>query len=69
VVRVWESDPSEGEEALEWILLTSLSTATREHAWLRVEWYRCRWMVEEYIINASKPAAVWRSDTFSQPSG
>ncbi|HEY7125055.1 MAG TPA: IS4 family transposase [Ktedonobacterales bacterium] len=48
VVRVWELDAPEGEEALEWILLTSLETATCEHAWLRVDWYRCRWIVEEY---------------------
>ena len=46
VVRVWESDPPEGEAALAWILLTSLSTATGEHAWLRVEWYRWRGIVE-----------------------
>lgn len=48
VVRVWESEPPEGEEALEWILLTSLETTTCEHAWRRVDWYRCRWIVEEY---------------------
>ncbi len=48
VVRVWEAEPPEGEEALEWILLTSLETATGEHAWQRVDWYRCRWVVEEY---------------------
>jgi hypothetical protein len=48
VVRVWELDAPEGEEALEWILLTSLETATCEHAWQRVDWYRCRWIVEEY---------------------
>ena len=48
VVRVWESEPPPGEEALEWILLTSLETATCEHAWQRVDWYRCRWIVEEY---------------------
>lgn len=48
VVRVWEGDPPAGEEALEWILLTSLPTETCEQAWLRVDWYRCRWVVEEY---------------------
>jgi hypothetical protein len=47
-VRVWEPDPPVGETALEWILLTSLCTETGEHAWQRVEWYRCRWIVEEY---------------------
>jgi hypothetical protein len=48
VVRVWEAEPTASEEALEWILLTSLETATCEHAWQRVDWYRCRWVVEEY---------------------
>lgn len=48
VVRVWECEPPAGEEALEWILVTSLSTETCEQAWLRVDWYRCRWIVEEY---------------------
>jgi hypothetical protein len=48
VVRVWESEPSVEEEALEWILLTSLCIETCAHAWQRVDWYRCRWVVEEY---------------------
>lgn len=29
-------------------MLTSLGTETGAHAWLRVDWYRCRWIVEEY---------------------
>jgi hypothetical protein len=48
VVRVWETEPPTGEEALEWILLTSLEPTTCEHARPRVNWYRCRWIVEEY---------------------
>ncbi len=48
VVRVWETAPPTGEEALEWILLTSLETETCEHAWQCVDWYRCRWIVQEY---------------------
>lgn len=40
-------DP-EGEESLEWILLTSLVGTTCEQAWQRVEWYRARWRVEDY---------------------
>jgi len=46
-VRVWEAEPPEGEEPLEWILLTSLPVNTSEQAWQRVEWYRCRWIVED----------------------
>jgi hypothetical protein len=48
VVRVWEPAPPEGVEALEWLLLTSVPTATLEQAWERVDWYRARWIVEDY---------------------
>lgn len=48
VIHVWEEEPPEGEEPLEWLLLTSVPTATLEQAWERVAWYRCRWVVEEY---------------------
>jgi|SRR5271165_2566587 len=48
MVRVWETDPPADEEALEWIVVTSLVTQTCEQAWQRIEWYRCRWVVEEY---------------------
>jgi hypothetical protein len=29
-------------------LVTSLEPSTAGQAWQRVEWYRCRWIVEEY---------------------
>lgn len=48
VVRVCEPCPPEGVEALEWVLLTSAPTATLEQAWERVDWYRARWLVEDY---------------------
>jgi Transposase Tn5 dimerisation domain len=48
VIRVWEEQAPEGEEPLEWILLTSVSTTTLEHAWERVDWYQYRWLVEDY---------------------
>jgi hypothetical protein len=48
VVRVWEPSPPQGVEGLEWILLTSVPTATLEQAWQRVDWYRARWIVEDY---------------------
>jgi len=48
VVRVWEEAPPEGEEPLEWILLTSVPVQTVEQAWERVDWYRRRWIVEDY---------------------
>lgn len=48
VVRVWEEEAPEGEEPLEWILLTSLPCLTAQQAWQRAEWYRARWRVEDY---------------------
>jgi hypothetical protein len=48
VIHVWEPEPPEGMEALEWVLLSSLPTQTQEQAEQRVEWYRTRWMVEDF---------------------
>ena len=48
VIRVWEPEPPEGVEGLEWVLLTSVRTATLAQAWQRVDWYRARWLVEDY---------------------
>ena len=48
VVRVWEVDPPEGVEPLEWVLLTSVPMESVAQAWERVGWYRRRWIVEDY---------------------
>jgi len=48
VIRVWEIDPPAGEEAVEWILLTNVAISRLDEAWERVDWYECRWIVEEY---------------------
>jgi Transposase DNA-binding/Transposase DDE domain len=48
VIRVWEEQAPEGEEPLEWLLMTSVPTSTLEQAWERVDWYQCRWLVEDY---------------------
>jgi transposase-like protein len=47
-LRVWELDPPAGVEPLEWILLTNIAVETPEDAWERVDWYKRRWMLEEY---------------------
>ncbi len=47
VVHVWEPQPPEGVEPLEWVLLTSVPIQTLEQAWERVDWYRARWIVED----------------------
>lgn len=48
ILRVWEPDPPEGAEALEWILLCSLPITSVEEALRTVDWYSCRWLVEDY---------------------
>ena len=45
---MWEPEPPDGVEPLEWVLLTSMPIQTVEHAWERVDWYRARWVVEDY---------------------
>jgi hypothetical protein len=48
-VRAWELDPpAQGEEPLEWILLTTVPVQTFEDACERLDWYGCRWIIEEY---------------------
>lgn len=47
-IRVWEEQTPAGEDPLEWILVTSVSTTTIEQAWERIGWYEHRWIVEEY---------------------
>ena len=48
VVRVWEVDPPEGQERLEWFLITNEPVRSFEGAYRVVGWYECRWIVEEY---------------------
>lgn len=48
VVRVWEVDPPEGQERLEWFLMTNEPVLEFEDAYRVVGWYECRWIVEEY---------------------
>lgn len=49
VVRVWEPDPPAGvDEPLEWVLWSSVPTATAEELKARRDWYACRPLVERY---------------------
>ena len=47
-VRVWELNPPAGAEGIEWLLLTNVPVACAADAHERVDWYECRWLVEEY---------------------
>lgn len=48
MIRIWEPDPPQGVEGLEWILICSLPTATLEEIKERRDWYCCRWLVEMF---------------------
>lgn len=48
VVYVIEKDPPENQEPLEWILLTSVEVNSFKDACQIIEWYKCRWIIEEY---------------------
>lgn len=47
-VRVWEPNPPKGVEPLEWILLTNVPVNDGSDAWQRVDWYKRRWILEDY---------------------
>jgi hypothetical protein len=49
-----EASPPEGEQPVEWLLLTNEAVETLDEACLRVAWYRKRWLVEIFfrILNS-----------------
>jgi hypothetical protein len=47
VVRVWEPEPPDGEQPIEWHLLTNLPIATHQQLELVIDAYRSRWLIEE----------------------
>lgn len=48
VVWVREVNPPKGCKPIEWVLYTSLPVETFDDAWQIVEYYECRWLIEEY---------------------
>lgn len=48
VVQVVETHPPEGQEPLNWYLLTSVEVTSFEDALKVIEWYKYRWIIEEY---------------------
>lgn len=47
-VMVRECDPCEGEEGLQWVVLTSEAVGDEADAWRVVRYYRHRWLIEEW---------------------
>lgn len=48
VVRVWEPNPPEGEQPIEWNLVTREAIDTPGQILKIVDYYRCRWPIEEF---------------------
>jgi hypothetical protein len=48
VVWVREVGAPRGVKPIEWVLYTSLPVETFDDAWQIVEYYECRWLIEEY---------------------
>ena len=49
VVRVWEANPPKGATPVEWYLYTSEPIDTPEQQLKIVDYYRARWVIEEYF--------------------
>jgi hypothetical protein len=49
VVRVWEIEAPHGETPVEWLLVTSERISTEEQLLQVVDWYRARWVIEEFF--------------------
>lgn len=49
-LRCWENPEHTpaGAKSLEWILLSTLPVTTAESALEQLDWYACRWVIEEY---------------------
>lgn len=47
-VRTWEKEPPANVDPIEWLLITSIPVQSLPEALERIEWYTCRWMIEEY---------------------
>jgi Transposase DNA-binding/Transposase DDE domain len=48
-VHVWEPNPPEGETPIEWFLYTTEPIETVEQQLAVVDYYRARWVIEEYF--------------------
>lgn len=62
MVRVWEPDPPPEIDALEWFLATNVPVETAGDALERIDWYTCRWLIEDYHQCLKTGCAVERRD-------
>ena len=48
VVHVWEPEPPQAAEGLEWIEVPTVPILCEQDAWERVKWYTWRWLLEDF---------------------
>lgn len=48
-VHVWEESPPPGEPAVEWLLITTEPVTALDDLLRVVDWYRARWIIEEFF--------------------
>jgi len=48
IIQARETTPPEGEEPIEWLLVTNLAITTAEEAMAKVGWYVQRWKIERF---------------------
>jgi hypothetical protein len=68
VVRVVEVNAPEGEQAIEWLLWTTLPIDTPDQVAEVVDTYRTRWLIEE-LFKAIKTGCVYEERRLETPHG
>jgi hypothetical protein len=68
VVRVWEIDVPKGEAPVEWVLLTTEPISSAEQLLQVVDWYRSRWVIEEFF-KAIKTGCAYDTRQFETLEG
>jgi hypothetical protein len=49
VILAIEENPPQGEEPIEWLLLTDMEASSFKEAQEKLEWYSCRWQIEIFF--------------------
>jgi hypothetical protein len=60
VVRAW-NEPKDGEDRVEWVLLSTLPIRCKEEAVERLNWYKRRWVIEDFHKALKTGCKVQRS--------
>jgi len=54
LIELSEPNPPENVEPVSWRLLTSHTVSNADDAWQIVDWYRCRWIIEQLFRTLKK---------------